>query len=183
MKALLLITIFFLNLFANNVFAQGQDYSEKYGKTLNMGLGVGYFGYIGHSTPAFHINYEFDVAKSFTLAPFASIFSYQRVYNHNGNRYYSRHTVIPVGVKGTYYFDKLFEAGPKWDFYAAGSLGFVMVNSHYDDRYYYDKDKFHRVNPLFLDIHVGAEYHINSKLGIFLDLSTGMSTVGIAIHN
>jgi hypothetical protein len=168
---------------ATNLFAQENNQNEKYGKTLNMGLGIGYYGYIGHSTPAFHINYEFDVAPSFTLAPFANMFSYRRTYTNNGYRYYSRHTVIPLGVKGTYYFDKLLDAGSKWDFYAAGSLGFVIENSRYDDGYYYDKNKYRGVSPLFLDIHVGAEYHINNKIGVFLDLSTGMSTVGIAIHH
>jgi len=37
-------------------------------------------------------------------------------------------------------------------------------------------------SPLFLDLHIGTEYHFNSKLGIFFDLSTGVSTVGLAIH-
>jgi hypothetical protein len=179
MKTKILISLLFLTLLGPNLFAQD---SEKYGGTLNLGLGIGYYGYLGHSTPAFHINYEFDVAPSFTLAPFLNLYSYQRVYSDKGYKYYSRHTVIPVGVKGTYYFDKLLEAGSKWDFYGAGSLGFAIVNSRYDDGYFYDKNHYRAANPLFLDIHIGAEYHINSKIGLFLDLSTGMSTVGIAIH-
>jgi len=35
---------------------------------------------------------------------------------------------------------------------------------------------------LFLNIHIGAEYHINKKVGVFLDLSSGVSTIGLAIH-
>jgi hypothetical protein len=35
---------------------------------------------------------------------------------------------------------------------------------------------------LFLDLHLGAEYHLNNRVGLFLDLSTGVSTIGLAIH-
>jgi hypothetical protein len=35
---------------------------------------------------------------------------------------------------------------------------------------------------LFFDFHLGTEYHVNSKLGLFLDLSSGVSTVGISLH-
>jgi hypothetical protein len=182
MKTKLITSIIFFFLLGTSVFAQERNYSEKYGSTLNLALGIGYFGYVGYSTPALHINYEIGVAPNFTLAPFASLYSYRRDYNKDGYRYYSRHTVIPVGVKGTYYFDDLLNASSKWDFYGAGSLGFTLVNSRYDSNYYYDKNEYRRASPLFLDIHIGAEYHINNKIGVFLDLSTGMSTVGIAIH-
>ena len=47
--------------------------------------------------------------------------------------------VIPVGVKGTYYFDQLLGAGSKWDFYLSGSLGFAIVRSTWDDGYYGDR--------------------------------------------
>jgi hypothetical protein len=180
MKTKIFTSILFLMLLGTNLFAQKERSSEKYGNTLNLGLGIGYYGYLGHSTPTFHLNYEFDVAKNFTLAPFISFYSYRRHYDKG---YYSHHTVIPIGAKGTYYFDDLLEAGSKWDFYAAGSLGFALVNSRYNDSYYYDKNRYRHPNPLYLDLHIGAEYHINNKLGVFLDLSTGMSTVGIAIHH
>jgi len=165
--------------------------SEKYGKTLNLGLGIGgyagYYSYAGRSLPVFHLDYEFDVAQSFTLAPFINVFSFsQRYYwgnNHTPYKYYNyRETVIPVGVKGTYYFDKLLKAHSDWDFYLAGSAGFAIINSSWDNDYYGDKNHYKRGNPLFLDLHIGAEYHINNRIGVFLDLSSGVSTIGIAIH-
>lgn len=160
---------------------------EKYGKTLNLGLGIGYYGYVGHSIPTLHLNYEFDVATNFTLAPFISFYSYKN--NHyygnptKGYRYYSyRETVIPIGAKGTYYFDGLLNAGSNWDFYLAGSLGFAIVNSSWDADYDGDREAFRGASPLFLDIHAGTEYHFNENFGVFLDLSSGMSTIGLAIH-
>lgn len=182
MKKQYLILLVILTVFCSKGFSQ-----EKYGKTLNLGLGVGYYGFVGHSVPTFHLNYEFDVAKSFTLAPFISFYSYSREYYYgnakNGFGYYSYHeTVVPIGLKGTYYFDNLLKAGEKWDFYAAGSLGFAIVNSRWDDGYVGDRNAFHGASPLFLDLHIGVEYHINTRFGLFADLSTGVSTIGLAIH-
>lgn len=173
------------------VSAQKTNSSERYGKTLNLGLGIGgnsgYSGYVGHSLPIFNLNYEFDVARSFTLAPFVSFYSFKNS-NYWGNhntpyRYYYYHeTVIPVGVKGTYYFDNLLGASSKWDFYMAGSIGFAFVNSSWESGYYGDQNYYHSASSLFLDLHVGTEYHFNNRIGAFLDLSTGISTIGLAIH-
>lgn len=168
------------------LFLQIGATAQNYGKTLNLGVGVGYYGYVGHSMPVLHADYEFDVAKNFTLAPFISFYSYRNDYYignpHDGLRYYYHETVIPIGIKGSYYLDELFEAGQKWDFYIAGSLGFAISNSYWDDGYNGDEDVYHGARPLFLDIHVGTEYHFNSRIGAFLDLSSGRSTIGISIH-
>jgi len=193
MKKIIITSLFLLSLLNFKSFAQEKAPAEKYGKTLNLGLGIGgysgYYGYVGRSLPVFHINYEFDVAKNFTLAPFLSFYSYRNGYywgNNNKNYpykfYYYHETVIPIGGKGTYYFDDLLKANSKWDFYLAGSLGFAIVNSSWDSDYYGDRDYYNHGTSLFLDLHIGTEYHFNNHLGAFLDLSTGVSTIGLAIH-
>lgn len=168
-----------LMIVGTNLSAQNKTYSENHGGALNLGLGIGgysgYYGYIGHTLPVFNINYEFDVANNFTLAPFVSFYSYRN------DQYYYNETVIPIGVKGTYYFDQILNANSNWDFYLAGSLGFSLVNSRWDSGYS-QGDYYHEVNPLFLDLHIGTEYHLSNKVGLFLDLSTGVSTIGLAIH-
>ncbi len=187
MKIKIYITVLLLSICQLTANAQ-----EKFGKTLNLGLGIGgyagYYGYVGRSLPVFHIDYEFDVAKNFTLAPFLNFYSYSNDY-YWGNknypyRYYSyTETVIPIGMKGTYYFDDLLQAGSNWDFYLAGSLGFAIVNRSWSDNYYGDKNYYRGPNsPLFLDLHIGTEYHFNNRIGAFLDLSNGVSTIGLAIH-
>lgn len=159
---------------------------QKYGKTLNFGVGVGYYGYVGHSMPVLHFNYELDAAKNFTLAPFISIYSYRNRYwggpKKNYIYYTYRETVVPVGVKGTYYFDSLLKADSKWDFYLAGSLGFAVRSVSWHDDYAGDRNIYRGAHPLYLDLHIGAEYHINNKIGLFLDLSSGTSTLGLAFH-
>jgi len=154
--------------------------SEQYGNTLNLGLGIGYYGYLGQSVPFIFGDYEFDVARQFTLAPFLGVASYRSDNLYSG--YYYHETVIPVGIKGTYYFDKLLNASPAWDFYLAASLGFVYDHVTWQDGYTGDRNAYRGASPLYLDGHIGAEYHASRNVGIFLDLSTGVSTLGIAIH-
>ena len=191
MKKITHITIAML-LIAFTSNAQDKPEAEKFGNTLNLGVGVGYYGYVGHAVPLATLNYEFDVARNFTLAPFAGIYTYQDYYywgdpgqpkDDPSYRLYSyRETAIPVGVKGTYYFDQLFHANEKWDFYAAGSVGFVFRTVTWENGYYGDKHVYQTASPLYLQAHVGAEYHLSQKAGLFLDLSTGVSTFGLAIH-
>jgi hypothetical protein len=193
MTKIIIATLLFLTAFCFRSNAQQTSAGEKHGKSLNLGVGIGgysgYYRYVGRSLPVFNINYEFDVAKNFTLAPFISFSSYSNSYywgDKNKNypyRYYTyRETVIPIGAKGTYYFDDLLKANSKWDFYLAGSLGFAIVNSSWDSDYNGDRNYYNHGNPLFLNLHIGTEYHFNNHLGAFLDLSTGVSTIGLAIH-
>src|SRR5659263_211848 len=183
MKTTAFALLFLLTLIGTNLSAQQQyiHYSEGHGNSLNIGLGVGgyggYYGYYGRSLPVFSINYEFDVANNFTLAPFATFVTY---HDYDGPYGY-RETIIPLGVKGTYYFDDALNASSDWDFYLAGSLGFSVVKTSWDDGYIGNND-LRTANPLFLSLHIGTEYHLSNKVGLFLDLSTGVSTIGLAFH-
>ncbi|NTW24305.1 MAG: hypothetical protein HGA37_06370 [Lentimicrobium sp.] len=179
MKKITLTLLITLMLAGAGAFAQKSTNSGGYGHTLNLGLGVGgYYGYyhhVGHSLPVFNINYEFDVARNFTLAPFVTIYTYR-----NDNDHY-RETILPLGVKGTYYLDQAFDAGSDWDFYIAGSLGFAIRRATWDDGYTGDT-YYQDVSPLILDLHLGAEYHLSNKVGLFLDLSTGVTTLGLSFR-
>lgn len=179
-KKLLLII-----LLVSGINTYAQDNSE-YGNTLNLGVGIGYYGYIGSSTPVFHMNYEIGVAENFTLAPFLTYFQYRRYQywngpNNPGRNYYYQQTVIPIGLKGTYYFDDILNAGSKWDFYLAGSLGAAIRRTRWEDGYNGERE-YRGSGPLYFDFHIGTEYHLNDKAGLFLDLSSGISTVGLAVH-
>jgi len=184
MKKIAILSVTLALLLCTKANAQG----ERYDHTLNLGLGIGYYGYVNRSIPVFHVNYELPVAKDFTLAPFLTFYSYSNEYYwgnpHYPYRFYSyRETVIPIGVKGTYYFDELLKASSKWDFYLAASLGFAIRSVSWDADYYGDKYAYHSSSGLYLDFHIGTEYHFNDRLGMFLDLSTGVSTLGLAIHH
>ncbi|MGD0711741.1 MAG: hypothetical protein ABR968_11265, partial [Bacteroidales bacterium] len=96
--------------------------------------------------------------------------------------YYYHETVIPAGLKGKFYFNRLLNTGSKWDLYIAGSVGIAMVNATWESDYQGERNHFHTNDPLFLDAHIGTEYHLDTKLGIFLDISDGVSTIGLSFH-
>ncbi len=191
MKKIIILSAILLSL-TSITTAQEKPEREKFGHTLNLGAGIGYYGYVGHALPLGTLNFEFDVARNFTFAPFIGIYSYRNYYywgNPNkpkedpSHRLYAyRETVVPIGVKGTYYFDQLFHANAKWDFYAAGSVGFVVRTVSWEAEYTGDRYIYKRASPLYLDAHIGTEYHLSQKAGLFLDLSTGVSTFGLALH-
>ena len=187
MKILKITFVILLSLIGSQSFAQTKAHSEQFGNTLNLGVGIGYYNYIGYSTPVLHADFEFNIAHNFTLAPFITYYSYSN-YNYWGSNnytykdYYYHETIVPMGVKGAYYFDELLGTGPKWDLYLGGSLGFTLRNTTWDNGYYGESTVKNEPGPLFLDLHIGTEYHLTHKAGIFIDLSTGVSTLGLAVH-
>lgn len=179
MKKIIILLAFIFSL------AGGLKAQEKFGNALNIGGGIGYYGNAAAGT----LNYEFDLFRNFTLAPFISMLTY-RDYRYWGDPYYPyrdyyyRETVIPVGAKGTYYFDELFRAGDRWDFYAAASVGIAFRSVTWENGYNGNRDVTVRrySGPLYGNLHIGSELHLSSSVGIFLDLSTGLSTFGLGIH-
>ncbi len=186
MKSIFL-SLFFLMIFASTLSAQDISSPETFGRTLNLGVGLGYYGYAGHPMPAFHADYEIDVTKNFTLAPFVTYYAYDSYYywgdqNNTYRNYDYRQTVIPTGVKGTYYFDRLLNAGSHWDFYLAGSLGFAIRINQWEDGYQGENNIQGSSSGPYFDGHIGSEYHLTKRLGLVLDISTGISTFGLAVH-
>ena len=174
-------------LSSTGAIAQGVAYGEQYGQTLNAGIGLGYYGYIRGASPALHINYEFDVARNFTVAPFITAFTYKDSrgwgdLGHPFRSYSYRETVVPIGAKGSYYFDELLGANSKWDFYLAASAGFEFQKTVWESGYKGEKDINGRASGLYFDGHIGAEYHLSSNTGLQVDLSSGVSTIGVALH-
>jgi len=188
MKKIILVLIIAFGLSNLKTSAQSSYNSaprEKFGPTLNLGVGIGYYGYYGRPAPALMASVELDIARNITLAPFIGFYTYSSNY-YWGNpnypyRYYSyRETVVPVGVKGAYYFDQLFQAGPKWDFYAAASLGFAFHSIYWDNGYYGERDVVGIASPLYGTAHIGSRFNISPNFGLYLDLSTGISTFGLS---
>ncbi len=182
-KTKLLLIVLFISFISTS--AQQNKSSERYGSTFNIGIGIGYYNYINNPLPVAIINYEIDIVRNFTLAPFIGFYSYRNDkygYNYNPNGYTFRETVAPVGIKGSYYFDQLFKAGKKWDFYAAGSAAFVIRRVTWDKDDYGSHNVYKNPTPISLIAHIGGEYHLTSKVGFFLDISTGVSTAGVAFH-
>jgi|TARA_R110000737_G_scaffold21837_2_gene40378 hypothetical protein len=173
-KLILLLSLVFLT---TELVAQ-----EKYGKTLNFGGGLSYSRYAPLPIPALNLNYEFDIAPNTTLGPYLSILHHNDYgYNYLGKKYKYSNTIVPVGVKSYYYFDGLFNWDKRFDVYAGLAVGFNIAFGRWENGYngpVYNPT----YNPFYAQLHAGGEYHFKDNLGVYVDLSTGLSTVGLAFH-
>jgi hypothetical protein len=163
------------------------DNYEEYGGSLNVGLGLGYYSYIAGAFPMVHVNYEFDVARNITLAPFMTVYSYRNYVvwgtsDFPSRSYYFKRTVIPVGIKGSYYFDELLNAGNKWDFYGGASLGFTLAKVTWEPDYYGLRTITRGIDPLYINLHAGTKYHLNNNSAVFFELSPAMSSLGVTLY-
>lgn len=156
-KSYLVILLTVLIASAN---AQNEPEPEKFGKVLNLGLNLPNGKYLLMPT----INYEFDIAKNITLAPVVEVYSVRDRLFHSENE---SGAAFVFAAKGCYYFDQLFHAGPKWDFYAGVSAGFAY-ESVTDKEDNSTEQSIKRVNP---KAHVGAQLNIKPNMGLFLDIS------------
>ncbi len=159
--------------------------SSKPGNMLNLGVGVGFRG--GLSGVPVMASYEIGVAPSFVLAPFVGFGTYRVRHGDYwvGNTYfeghYHRRFYVPLGVRGQYYFDDLLGLNDKFDVYGGGALGLTIwggsdLDHDYDNDYYDDGG----ISWLYLNAMIGARYHFNNKLSAYVDLSTGISTIGLS---
>jgi hypothetical protein len=177
-KQTIIFLFFWGILFVNNGNAQNNATYEKYGNTFNIGLGagIGNYGYAFYAaTPAVHLDYEFDLIRTLTIAPFVTLYHYRNGFYHE--------RVIPVGLKATCYFDQILKAHSKWDFYLAGSLGYAFRETVWETGFAPDPNTSYGPGALYLVLSIGSEYHINKRLGAFIDLSNGISTIGLSIHH
>jgi hypothetical protein len=131
-------------LFAGGKILKAQeDYSA-----LNLLVNLG-------TISAVNVIYEFNVAKQITVAPVALI-------DFNGNFW--------IGVKGSYYFDVLFNLTDPWDTYAGLDLGY----------------RFSKNDNFGIGIFIGGEWHINDTWGLLLEFGGGNLSfgagVGAAVH-
>lgn len=178
----LLLTALILFTDINASLAQNND-SEPMGRAFNAGMGPGYFGGLQLPAPYTTINYEYEVAGYTTIAPFLGFASYRSAPQVlGGKNYYYRATILPVGIKATYYLDKLLHIPCRWDVYVAGSAGYAFTTKEWDYGYPGTDDAVPGITPHFLLLHLGAEYHVSKRTGLFADVSTGVATFGFAIH-
>ena len=76
----------------------------------------------------------------------------------------------------------MLHAGELWDFYTAGSLGTNVRKTTWEKRYNGKNNIEPGTGPVYIDLHIGSELHISKVIGLTLDVSIAISTIGLAIH-
>ena len=146
----LLIGVLFLAL-SGTLYAQ-ETTQENHGNALNLFVKFG-------DNSSISGNYEFQVHPDITVSPMARI-------------WFDGKNTFAIGVRGDYYFDRLFNLVEPWDIWGGLDAGFVLAG---DD----NKDDFS------LNIHVGGEYKFNDMWGLILEIgggSTSSGGIGVGIH-
>lgn len=143
--------------------AQAVQERELHGSALNLGVGIG-----ARQVSIFHANYEFDAASNITLAPFISFYDFTNY--------------IPIGVKGSFYFDEVLNLDREWDLYAGASIAMGIVSDGWNEQYYRDLYRFRGPNAMLFDAHIGMEYQVTPRVGMFLDLSGNAQTIGLVLR-
>ena len=136
------ITLFFFAIFASFVInaQNGPATSGGAGDTgATKGLSIGLVG----------VSYEIGVGEQFTIAPTAFT-----DFDFNW---------LTLGVKGNYYFDKLFGLPAAWDVYGGANVGYSMwIGSGINES-----------NDVNLGLQVGGRWFWSDKWGVYLELGGG----------
>lgn len=179
-----LVAIMLHIMLLSGINSNGQEkVHEPFGRTFNMGMGPSYYSSKILPSPFYSINYEYDIFNNITIAPFVGFASFRSEPSIIASRYYYyRATILPFGIKTTYYLDNLLKIPCRWDVYIACSLGYTYINKKWDYGYPGINDKIPGIREEYLQAGIGIEYHISRNTGFFIDVSTNAATAGISLH-
>lgn len=149
---------------------------DKGSKLLNVGVGVGGYGFGGYAGYGFSTgvaigaSFEAGVYKNITVGGFADYRRVGYVGISGGTNY------IYIGARGSYHFNELLNlATDKADLYAGIGLGYL--SAPVDAAYYvgYSSGK------IILPIHLGGRYFFSDKVGGFAELASDVAPLKIGV--
>ena len=167
-----------------------RDYNDS--RILAAGISIGHYGYGfrgTRNTGFFPVTayYEMGVASRITAGPVISYARWDYRLSPGGSADFSW-SFLTVGARGSYHLTQLlndwFDANideVRWDFYGTLVAGlefrsFNSRNSNIDE----DNQWFFFLGPV-----VGARYHLNERIGLFLEAgrgTLGVVTLGASAH-
>ena len=142
------ITLFFFAVFASFAMNAQNGPATSGGAGDTGARSVLNIGIIG-------VSYEIPVASQITIAP-AAFTNFDLNY-------------LTLGVKGNYYFDKLFGLPSAWDVYAGANVGFgLSLNDQLDAN-----GNSMYASGLDLGLQVGGRWFWSPKWGLYVELGGG----------
>lgn len=161
-KFFAIVALFSLSLVATKSFAQMSI--DKGTKFVNLGIGVGGFGYGGIG---FNAAADFGVAKNITAGAQAGYRSVNIITGYNVN-------YLDLGVRGSYHFNELISTPDNIDLYAGLTLTYVNVSTSYST---YGGS----ASGIYVPIHLGGRYMFAEKTGVFAELGSAVQTLRAGI--
>lgn len=140
---------------------------------FNTGLGLSNWGI------PIYASYDVNVAQDINVGGGISFRSKTDNWRYGTYRGKYRHTLIGISGLGYYYFNRILEIDPAFDFYGGASLGFVIWNtkSTGDDDFVLDYDGS-GTSGLDLSLLIGGRYYFKDNLGVNLELGGGNHLFG-----
>ncbi|GAB3181037.1 hypothetical protein [Telluribacter humicola] len=154
---------FFLTFVAMAMFTLASQSAfaqfEKGDKLLNVGIGLGTYGYGGIGLGG---SFEVGVHDAISVGVLGG---------YSGRSYVGYNwSVVTVGARGSYHFNELLNmADERFDLYAGLGLAYRGVN--------YGGFYGGYGNGVSLLAHVGGRYYMKPNLGLFAELGSGFSTL------
>ncbi|QJW92025.1 hypothetical protein HNV11_22895 [Spirosoma taeanense] len=145
----------------------GQLAIDKGTKFINLGIGVGGYGYytvgggIGLNAAA-----DFGVTKNITVGAVAGYKSYGSVGAYKYNSF-------DIGARGSYHFNELLSlTSDAVDLYAGLGLSYYSFSyGGYLDNY----------GAVYLPIHLGGRYFFSQNVGGFAELGSSLATLKLGV--
>lgn len=157
--------VFALTLLASSAsFAQLAV--DKGTKFINLGVGIGGYGYYSGGSVGFNAAADFGVAKNITVGAVAGYRSYGSVSTYNYNSF-------DIGARGSYHFNELLNlTTDKVDLYAGlGVSYFSFSYGGFIDSY----------STVYVPGHIGGRYFFSEKLGGFAELGSSLATLKVGV--
>lgn len=160
----------FAILLVIGLLASSQSFAQmaidKGTKFINLGIGVGGYGYYTGGGVGFNASADFGVTKNITVGAVAGYKSYGSIASYNYNSF-------DIGARGSYHFNELLSLGTdKADLYAGLGLSYYSFSyGGYLDNY----------GTVYVPIHIGGRYFFSENVGGFAELGSSLATLKLGV--
>lgn len=178
-KKILLTAAFAFSLFAtNSLLAQSASPLDVKGTNfLNAGIGLGSYGLSGTGGLPITASFEHGFTKNISAG--ATVGFIQKKYAFDW-----KYTYLLFGARGSYHLNEALKiANPNVDVYAGAGLLYRRYSFKYTHNEP-DMEEYHLNSSggeIDFELHAGARYFFNSKVGAFAELGYGISPLQLGI--
>ncbi|GAB3899640.1 hypothetical protein [Spirosoma agri] len=142
---------------------------DKGTKFVNLGIGVGGYGYFNGSGLGLNAGLDVGVTKNITVG---GVLGY-RSYGSGVNSF-------DAGVRGSYHFNELLQlATDKADLYAGIGVSFYRLS--YGDYYANIPGFSNSYTTAYVPIHIGGRYFFSENVGGFAELGSSLATLKLGV--
>lgn len=163
----------FLFLLAFGLLVGTQSFAQlaidKGTKFVNLGIGIGGYGYFNGSGLGLNAAFDVGIMKNITVGGVVGYRSYGSGVNS-----------FDIGARGSYHFNELLSLSTdKADLYAGIGLSFYRLS--YGNTYLRSVGISDTYSTVYVPIHVGGRYFFTDAIGGFAELGSSLATLKLGL--